>query len=247
VGDMGGRPGGLRFRDIPQYTRSASYEVDVSWPRLEQYLEHLAESSLDLDPVFQRPHVWTLEQQVAYVEHVLRGGWASRLLLFNCPRWHQGGKGIVLVDGKQRLEAVRRFMRNDLPVFGGYRLRDFDGSMDVLTASFRVGVNDLPETEDVLRWYLELNSGGTPHTSDEISRVRGMLGSASRRQLPPEHEQAGREFPRPGEVVRVYGLEEADVHAWYPYLVVKLSEEGDPVVLCHGVEVKVYDPFAWKY
>jgi hypothetical protein len=173
----------MRYSEIQQFTRSAGYGVDVDWHYLEQHLASLAEypSGLDLDPDFQRAHVWTEEQQRAYVEHVLRGGWASRQILFNCFGWKGPGDcgAVVLVDGKQRLEAVRKFLRNDLTIFGGNRRSDFIDRLHPLTASFRMCVNDLPTREDVLRWYLELNSGGTPHASAEIEKVQRLLDEES--------------------------------------------------------------------
>ena len=42
-----------------------------------------------------------------------------KTLIFNCPGWMIDFRGpYELVDGKQRLEAVRKFMRDELPVFG---------------------------------------------------------------------------------------------------------------------------------
>jgi hypothetical protein len=36
-------------------------------------------------------------------------------------------------------------------------------------------VNDLKTREEVLQWYLDLNSGGVVHTEEELNRVREML------------------------------------------------------------------------
>lgn len=169
-----------RFRDIPQFTQSASYGVDVSWDYLEKHLEHWKSegrvAGVDLDPDFQRDHVWTKEQQTAYVEFVLRGGHSSRELLFNCKGWMRTFEGpFVLVDGKQRMTAARAFMKNEVPVFGGMVFGDFTDQLSVGGPSFRMSVNNLKTRAEVLQWYLELNTGGTIHTSDEIEKVRVML------------------------------------------------------------------------
>jgi hypothetical protein len=39
-------------------------------------------------------------------------------------------------------------------------------------------VNDLKTEAEVLRWYLEINAGGTPHTEEELDKVRKMLKKA---------------------------------------------------------------------
>ena len=53
----------------------ARYRVDVMWSYLFSHLNHYNESyGIDLDPDFQRAHVWAEAQQIAYVEYQLRGG-----------------------------------------------------------------------------------------------------------------------------------------------------------------------------
>jgi len=176
------------------FTRSAAYSVDVPWAYLEKWIvDHSEKRSraavLDLDPDFQRAHVWTREQQTAYVEYALRGGHAARELYFNCAGWMDDWRGpFVIVDGKQRLEAVRAFLRGDVPAFGKtlaeWRAEAEAAGADVKDAlglggpRFKIYVNDLKTREEVLRWYLDLNTGGTPHTDAEISKVRVMLDGA---------------------------------------------------------------------
>jgi hypothetical protein len=170
----------MRFRDVPQLTRDGAYKVNVSWPHLERHLQSLSETSgtmmgLELDPDFQRAHVWDDAKRTAYVEFVMRGGKSSRTLLFNCKGWMRGFEGpIQIVDGKQRLEAVRMFLRGDLRAFG-LLVHEFEGPMPSLEWDFVIHMNDLPTRAGVLRWYLELNSGGVVHTDDELDRVRALL------------------------------------------------------------------------
>lgn len=59
------------------------------------------------------------------VNFILKGGDSGRTLYFNCPGWMKDFKGpYVIVDGKQRLEAARKFVRNELSVFDGVYLKD---------------------------------------------------------------------------------------------------------------------------
>lgn len=36
-------------------------------------------------------------------------------------------------------------------------------------------MNYLESKKEILEWYVDMNSGGTPHTNDEIERVRKMI------------------------------------------------------------------------
>src|ERR1700749_4121131 len=64
----------VNINDIPQFPKSG-YQVDVPWRDLpETVRRHVERDGLDLEPDFQRGHVWTEEQRIRYVEYVLRGG-----------------------------------------------------------------------------------------------------------------------------------------------------------------------------
>lgn len=171
----------MKFSDIPKFTRSANYRVNVEWKYLEEQLEQYADRSIagysfDMNPDFQRGHVWDVEKQRNYVEFVLRGGQSSREIYWNCPGWQANYQGcMVLVDGKQRVEAARAFMRNELAIFGGHYYKDFTGTIRSCDAYFNFNVNNLSTRAEVLQWYLDLNEGGVVHTKEELNRVRELL------------------------------------------------------------------------
>jgi hypothetical protein len=166
---------------IPLLTPGAAWRVHVEWNYIEWWLDRQRNDvGLDLDPDFQRAHVWSERRQRRYVEYVLRGGQVSSTIHFNSPGWQRASRPgpIVLVDGKQRLEAVRRFMADDLRIFGGWTLSDFGGAQGLLrptSSRFEMHVNDLLTRAEVLQWYLDLNEGGVAHTEDELRKVRDLL------------------------------------------------------------------------
>lgn len=168
-----------RFQDIPQYTRDGNYSVNME---PEYLIEHVCgdwveNMSLNLEPDFQRAHVWTEDQQIAFCEYFFRGGKSGRNLYFNHPGWMGGFEGdFVLVDGKQRIEAMRRFLANEIQVFGSYR-REYTDRIRMVSHTFIINVNDLKTRAEVLQWYIEMNAGGTPHTTEEIDRVRKLLAA----------------------------------------------------------------------
>lgn len=167
-----------KFSDIPKFISYGHYEVDIGWRYVEDWIQqHDDDMGVDTDPDFQRAHVWTTEQQIAYVEHCLRGGSGSRMILWNCHDWneHTGKHPIVLVDGKQRVEAVRAFMRDDIPAFGTLYSNFEDPFRQGTATNFRFNVNSLRTRAEVLRWYLEINAGGVVHTDQELNRVRALL------------------------------------------------------------------------
>lgn len=167
------------FKNIPQFTRSGQWECNYHWNRLLSFIKELiSDSSLNMNPDFQREHVWTEKQQIKFIEFFLQGGTTGRVLYFNNPSWRVKAStkynDFVIVDGKQRIRAIERFMNNEIQVFGSY-LSDFKDEPRFSNGSFLVNVNDLQTKKEVLQWYLEMNSGGTVHTDEEIEKVKLLL------------------------------------------------------------------------
>jgi len=172
----------MKFDDIPQFIHGGNYQCDVSWTHLENWIEshsHDGGGRCILDPDFQRGHVWDEYKQIAYVEYVLRGGTSSYSLYWNCKGWPSSPEPIYLVDGKQRMEAVIKFLHDELRIFsdlhaGGYVYSDFTDRLG-FDVRFRMHVNNLPTRAEMLRWYCQLNAGGVVHTEEEIEKVRRLL------------------------------------------------------------------------
>lgn len=173
-----------RFQDIPQFTPFSGYAVHVGWDYLPiHYARSVEHYGLNVCPDFQRGYVWKPEQKVKYIEYVLQGGQSGRHLYFNCPRWQDGGIGpgykdgwYVLVDGKQRLDAVLGFLNNEFPIFGGNYFRDYSDRLTTIRTNFVWNVNTLKTRDECLQWYIDLNTGGTVHTAEEIAKVRALKG-----------------------------------------------------------------------
>lgn len=172
-----------RFKDIPKFTAPGHYTVDYPITSLPRFIQReIDESGLQLNPDFQRGHVWTRRQQIEYIKFLLRDGNTGRDIYFNSPSWHtQINPGeydeYVCVDGLQRITAIQAFINNEFKVFGSY-FREFEDAKLIGLNTIRVHINDLKTKAEVLTWYLEMNSGGTPHSKKELERVKSMLDEA---------------------------------------------------------------------
>jgi hypothetical protein len=164
------------FANIPQFTACCGGSTTVDWRYLPRHvLQHIEEWELNFDPDFQRGYVWTSTQKKNYVEYALRGGASGRDIWTNCPGWSLGRTGnYVVVDGKQRVNAVLSWLNNEFPIFDDKYRRDYTGAMRM--TYFNWHVNELETRDAVLRWYCELNAGGTVHDPSEIERVRNLIG-----------------------------------------------------------------------
>lgn len=180
-------------------TRDGSYEVNTSLGFLEDTIARYKEEcfggdGLNMTPDFQRGHVWTDAQRIAYMEFFLKGGMSGRVIYLNHPYWMETRKlspgaycEFVVVDGLQRLTTFLMFIRGELPAFGHYNLPKggvpvpgrnyFEDPIRMARANsnLKININNLKTKAEVLKWYLEMNEGGTPHSDAELEKVRLMI------------------------------------------------------------------------
>lgn len=173
----------MHIKDIPKLTNISNNKESIALSRLPGRLADWDKDyGIDLDPEFQRGHVWKMEHKSKYIEFLLRGG-VSPIIMFNSPAYNNFVKSdlpdtIVLVDGKQRITAILEFLDNKVPIFGGHYCKDIEGIIPLLRTKYiTVCVNDLTEMPAILQWYLEMNEGNIAHSDDEIERVRNLLKS----------------------------------------------------------------------
>jgi hypothetical protein len=165
----------MKFSDIKRFTQ-AQYSVDVRWSQLIWTLDEWKKDyGLELNPDFQRGHVWDDDKRIKYVEFILKNGQGASDIMFNCKGWSSRDipSNMVLVDGLQRITAAIMFLENKIPAFG-YFFKEYEDDMR-LYVRFKFHVNDLETRKEVLQWYLDLNTGGVVHSDQEINKVKQML------------------------------------------------------------------------
>ena len=136
---------------------------------------------VEMEPEFQRNHVWTEEQQISYMEYLVRNPMDSKAKTFtlSSETWNtykSKDNVIYLVDGLQRLTAIKRFLNNEITIYN-YYLKDFESTLFLKRIYLDIYVYDLPY-KDMLKLYMNMNSGGVLHTKEEIDKVKRLLNNA---------------------------------------------------------------------
>ena len=169
---------GVHLRDIQD-------AVYVHYETVDYGLDFLAETVMDredkwnIDPDYQRDHVWTDDQRSKFVGYFLVVKRMPLIFLnYGVRRTHSVPE---VVDGKQRLTSLLRFVAGeiDAELPSGQRVwwRDFDEVDRRCAPEVTCARIYLPSRAAVLQFYINLNAGGTVHTQAEIDRVRAMLAA----------------------------------------------------------------------
>ena len=74
-------------------------------------------------PPWQRPFVWTADQNRRFIESIWLGLHLGTYVL-NKLNWHPEGGPLpfagMLIDGQQRIRAIEAYLDGEFPVFGAY-------------------------------------------------------------------------------------------------------------------------------
>ena len=172
----------VKYEEVIDKFPHCNYHVNTSLDFVFNQIEHWNEKPFTIlfHPDFQRGHVWNREQQISFMEFLLKDPQDSKAksIIFNCRNWTQEYKEedaniIYLVDGLQRLTAIRRFLNSEIPVHG-HLLEEFENKTFLKRIYLDIYVNSLSKKE-MLKWYIDLNSGGVLHTEEEINRVKKLM------------------------------------------------------------------------
>lgn len=163
------------LREIQSNVPVCNYRVDTSLGNLNSSIEQFR---VNLDPEYQRGYVWQEDQQSKFVGALIENPSSIPVFWFN---WVNNHESSELVDGKQRINACLRWLNNEIeakcPCGVNVWYKDLDEvSLRGLNISVLMKWNfvDLDEQE-VMKFYLRLNCGGTVHTDEELEKVRKMI------------------------------------------------------------------------
>lgn len=171
----------VKSKDIIDEFPQSSYHINSSLNFILEQIGHWNDRDLmrvEMEPEFQRAHVWTEKQQISYMEYLVRnpGDSKAKSITFNCSSWNcylPKDNIVYLVDGLQRLTAIKRFLNNEIPIYG-YYLKEFDSDLFIKRIYLDIYVYALPYKE-MLKLYINMNAGGVLHTEEEIVKVRVLL------------------------------------------------------------------------
>lgn len=160
----------IDLRDVYKPTPFMGSPLLVSLRDLRRQLEF---DGVDISPPYQRGSVWTAEQRSAFMGHLLSGGEVLPVVIQRIPE----SETSEVLDGKQRIEACLGWLDNEVEALlpDGRNIKYADcvrllnkwpAGLSKVHLVFRY-VN-LPWDERV-RFYVRLNSAGTPHTPEQLA------------------------------------------------------------------------------
>lgn len=129
-------------------------------------------------PEYQRGYVWTLEDKQRLVKSIFNRADIGKFLLLEHP--HPEYR-LEVVDGKQRLGAIREFIegRFEYEGFSWFNLscEDKHSFMDGMIQIAKLQ-SDMVKKSDILWLFLQINRGGVPQTDEHIAYAKALYEQA---------------------------------------------------------------------
>src|SRR3546814_829512 len=88
-------------------------KLQRSDPEIDTLVSRIRKDELDLQPEFQRGEIWDLKRQQRLIDTVLRRWYVPAVHIV------ETAEGEVVLDGQQRLAAIRAFYDDKFAIDGG--------------------------------------------------------------------------------------------------------------------------------
>lgn len=201
------RPEPARLAARPSYQTSEPVQdlritaTALSWGELVRQVQ---DGDVTYDLPYQRGSVWNYQQRIMLVHSILSGTPIPAIIVNARPRdmWYDAAGErlpvVAVIDGQQRLTAIRLFVEDDLPVPASWfpaedvetveQTEDgpyvrFSGLTLAMQRSFKrmavpVAEARLASIADEAAVYLRVNGSGTPQSDEDMARAARVAADA---------------------------------------------------------------------
>ena len=158
--------------------RNRDIRLSFSPYTIEGVLTRYYHFGVDMDPYYQRGYVWEQEDKELLIDSIFSNIRIGELVFAkrDYETCQSSGSLYEILDGKQRLDALRGYYENRYP-YHGYYFNDLGARDRHVLLERTIPVADLirPDEETILRCFLMLNRTGKRMDAAHLSSVEAML------------------------------------------------------------------------
>lgn len=142
---------------------------------IQSLLHMVFRAGVDFDVDYQRDHVWKLEDKVALIDSIFNNIDIGKFV-FVQRDWNVKDQFYEIIDGKQRLSALREFYEDRFKYKGFYfsELSPLD-KHKFLDHGITYGYLENPSKEAIFETFIKLNTCGKPMAKKHIDHVKELL------------------------------------------------------------------------
>ena len=168
----------FNVRKINNTKTSFIKNVDLKLSYMQQTIEGLFSKvynfGVDFEPEYQREFVWELEDKIALIDSIFNNIDIGKFVFIK----HDYSNELLyeILDGKQRLRAILDFYEDKFQYKGCY-FSDLSNRDKNHFEDYSISIAEVGEMskEQILRYFIMLNTGGKPMAKEQLDKVKKML------------------------------------------------------------------------
>lgn len=182
---------GLRYLDWIQLRKKENWEeVEIFREKNGERIHYMQQSvhslftnvydfGVDLNPSYQREHVWSLEDKVSLIDSIMKNIDIGKFVFIHREFKESKEKGTGLfeiLDGKQRLTALCEFFEDRFTYKGKTfsQLHPYDKNQ-IIDYNVSVAELHIDSEEKRIEIFIKLNTAGRVMDKDHLEKVKKML------------------------------------------------------------------------
>jgi hypothetical protein len=158
-------------------------ETQYTQTSLDSLVHQTYRRGLIDSPIYQRGYVWTLEDKQRLVKSIFNRADIGKFVLMQHP---YPENRLEVIDGKQRLNAIRDFVEGRFEYEGKtwFQLshQDKRSFYDIMVQICQLEAERIKKS-DVLWLFLSVNAAGVPQTEEHIAKVRDLYELTLKEEL----------------------------------------------------------------
>lgn len=133
---------------------------------------------VDFEPEYQRGYVWELEDKIALLDSIFNNIEIGKFAFIDNSdvKWRETGLSYEILDGKQRLSTLCEFREGKFK-YNGYTFNELHPLDRNHILHYPVSIAEIRDAteQDVLRYFIKLNSNGKVMSEEHLNKVRQMI------------------------------------------------------------------------
>ena len=159
-----------------KFRKEETYRLRMYNSSIDSLLSMVYQHGVDFNVDYQRDHVWELKDKIDLIDSIFNNIDIGKFVFVQRPYSDDRGKGLEILDGKQRLTTLCEFYEDRFNYNGFYfsELSQFDKNK-FESHSIAYGYLENPNKRTIFETFIKLNTCGKPMASQHINKVKKLL------------------------------------------------------------------------
>lgn len=157
------------------FAQEEKHYIRLSNSGLDSLLHMIYHAGIDFDVDYQRDHVWTLDDKVALIDSIFNHIEIGKFV-FAQRDFARLDKIYEVIDGKQRLTAIKEFYEDRFQYKGFYFSQlSFNDRHKFRSHGITYGILENPSRKATFETFIKMNTTGRPMANEDVEKVKQML------------------------------------------------------------------------